>query len=126
LLSPPGLARSFAACAEETLATGTTVERVLRVDGKQVPIPGGSWVVAADTASDWNDQSIGAFGYLRTLVLLHVVGSRIDTMLEVNTNVLPTTDGWVWQPTAPEPTWYGRWSAIAQAGTDLATLSRTR
>jgi uncharacterized membrane protein len=89
-----GLAWSFAARAQETLATGTTVERVLSVDGKQVLLLRGSWVVAADTASDWNDRSIGAFGYLRTLVLFRVIGSRIETMLEVNTNVLPTTDGW--------------------------------
>jgi uncharacterized membrane protein len=78
----------------QTLSPGTTVERILRIDGKQVPLPGGSWVVAADTASDWSDQSIGAFGYLRTLVLFHIAGTRIDTMLEINTNVLPTTDGW--------------------------------
>ncbi len=77
-----------------TFATGSSVERVLRIDGKQVPLPGGSWVVAADTASDWNDQSIGAFGYLRTLVLFRIVGGHVDTMLEINTNVLPTTDGW--------------------------------
>ncbi len=81
---------SMAARAQHTLPVGSTVERVLRIDGKQIPLPGGSWVVAADTANDWNDQSLGAFGYLRTLVLFHVVGSRIDTMLEVNTgNVLP-------------------------------------
>src|SRR5579872_6855686 len=88
------LAWSIAARAQDTLSPGQTFERVLRVNGKQIPLPGGSWVVAADTANDWNDQSIGAFGYLRTLVLFRIVGSRIDTMLEVNTNVLPTTDGW--------------------------------
>jgi uncharacterized membrane protein len=88
------LAWSFAACAQGTLAPGFTVERALRINGKQIPLPGGSWIVAADTANDWNDQSIGAFGYLRTLVLFRVVDSRVDTMLEINTNVLPTTDGW--------------------------------
>jgi uncharacterized membrane protein len=77
-----------------TLVAGSSVERVLRIDGKQVPLPGGSWVVAADTANDWNDQSIGAFGYLRTLVLFRIVDARVDTMLEINSNVLPTTDGW--------------------------------
>jgi len=89
-----GVAGSFAASAQETLAVGSSVERVLRVNGKEVALPSGNWVVAADTASDWNDKSIGAFGYLRTLVLFRIAGSRIDTMLEVNTNVLPTTDGW--------------------------------
>jgi len=89
-----GLAWSGTSQAQGTLPTGSTVERMLRIDGKQVPLPGGSWVVAADTASDWNDGSYGAFGYLRTLLLFRVVGSRIDAILEVNTNVLPTTDGW--------------------------------
>jgi uncharacterized membrane protein len=89
-----GLAWSFAARAQDVLAPGLTVEGVLRVNGKEVPLPGGSWIVATDTANDWNDQSIGAFGYLRTLVLFRIVDARIDTMLEVNTNVLPTTDGW--------------------------------
>src|SRR5581483_3841766 len=63
-----GFAWGAAAVAQTTLTTGSTVERILRVNGKEVPLPGGSWVVAADTASDWNDQSLGAFGYLRTLV----------------------------------------------------------
>jgi uncharacterized membrane protein len=80
--------------AEQALSIGSTVERVLRVNGKEIPLPAGSWVVAADAANTWNDQGLGAFGYLRSLVLFRVVGSRVDTLLEVNTNVLPTTDGW--------------------------------
>ena len=85
-----------------TLVAGSSVERVLRIDGKQVPLPGGSWVVAADTANDWNDQSIGAFGYLRTLVLFRIVDARVDTMLEINSNVLPTTDGWLMRREKPK------------------------
>ena len=89
-----GLVWTSAVQAQQTLTIGSTVERVLRVNGKEVPLPTGSWVVAADTANTWNDQSLGAFGYLRSLVLFRVAGARVDTMLEVNTNVLPTTDGW--------------------------------
>jgi uncharacterized membrane protein len=88
-----GVAWSFAANARD-LAVGSSVERVLRVDGKQVALPGGNWIVAADAPSDWNDPKIGAFGYLRTVVLFQVVDSRVAAILEVNTNVLPTTDGW--------------------------------
>jgi uncharacterized membrane protein len=80
--------------AQSVFTPGTTIERVLHINNKQVPLPEGQWIVAVDTASDWNDQSIGAFGYLRTVVLFRVVDSRVDTMVEVNTNVLPTTDGW--------------------------------
>ena len=78
----------------QALTIGATVERVLNLDGKQVPLPAGAWVVAADAPSDWNDVNIGAFGYLRSIVLFRVVGSRVDTMVEINTNVLPTADGW--------------------------------
>src|SRR5262245_23550634 len=96
LLFAASLITGFA-CAQasaEPLPVGSTVERILHLDGKQVPLPSGSWLVAADMPNDWNDQNIGAFGYLRTLILFRIVGARIDSILEVNTNVLPTTDGW--------------------------------
>ena len=72
----------------------TPVEKVLQLDGKQLALPTGTWIVAADGANDWNDLSIGAYGYLRTIILFQVANNRVDTILEVNTNVLPTTDGW--------------------------------
>ena len=89
-----GLLAVVPARAETRLPIGTSVERVLRLDGKQVVLPTGSWIVAADAANDWNDPSLGSYGYLRTLILFHIVGNRVDTVLEVNSNVLPTTDGW--------------------------------
>jgi len=94
LLACAMIAGFVAPATAAPFATGTIVEHILHIDGKQVPLPGRSWVVAADTASDWNDAAIGAFGYLRTLVLFRIVDGRVDTMLEINTNVLPTTDGW--------------------------------
>jgi uncharacterized membrane protein len=89
-----GLLGAATADAAGTLNAGATFEGVLQVDGKQIPLPAGTWVVAADTASDWMDRSIGTFGYLRTLLLFRLASGRVDTLLEVNTNVLPTTDGW--------------------------------
>jgi uncharacterized membrane protein len=80
--------------AQQPFQPGTGFERVLPVDGKQIPLPEGHWILAADAASDWTDKDIGAFGYLRTLLLFRLAGGRVDTILEVNTNVLPTTDGW--------------------------------
>jgi uncharacterized membrane protein len=80
--------------ADTPLPIGASIERALRLDGKQVALPAGNWIVAADGASEWNDPSLGAFGYLRTVILFHVIGSRVDAVLEVNANLLPTTDGW--------------------------------
>jgi uncharacterized membrane protein len=77
-----------------TFATGDVVTGILGVDGKQIPLPAGDWVVAADAPSNWNDQSIGSFGYVRSLLLFRIERGMVDTILEINTNVLPTTDGW--------------------------------
>jgi uncharacterized membrane protein len=89
-----GLLGATAAQAQGPLVAGTAFEHVLQVDGKQVLLPEGSWVVAADAAADWTDPTVGSFGYLRTLLLFRVADGRVDTVLEINTNVLPTTDGW--------------------------------
>ena len=43
--------------------------RLLQLDGKQVALPTGSWIVAADGANDRSDPSIGAYGDLRTIIL---------------------------------------------------------
>lgn len=83
-----------AALAQGPLRVGSTVERTLRIDGKRITLPIGAWTVAADGASEWNDPTMGAYGYLRTVILLRVVDGKLDTVLEVNANVLPTLEGW--------------------------------
>ncbi len=82
------------AWAQGPLRVGSTVERTLRIDGKRLTLPMGAWTVAADGASEWNDTNLGAYGYLRTVILFRVVDGKLDTVLEVNANVLPTLDGW--------------------------------
>jgi len=91
LLAVSVLAPAF---AQGPLRIGSTVERTLRIDGKRLTLPIGAWTVAADGASEWNDTSLGAYGYLRTVILFRVVDGKLDTVLEVNANVLPTLDGW--------------------------------
>jgi len=91
LLAVSVLAPAF---AQGPLRIGSTVERTLRIDGKRLTLPIGAWTVAADGASEWNDTSLGAYGYLRTVILFRVVEGKLDTVLEVNANVLPTLDGW--------------------------------
>jgi len=78
----------------EVLAGGAAAERIVPVSGKQLPLPAGNWVVAADRASDWNDKRYGSFGNIRSLVLARVVDGRVDAMVEVNTNTQQTANGW--------------------------------
>lgn len=89
-----GLALAGAARAEGVLKPGATVERLLEVDGKKLPLPEGRWVVGADGDSGWNDPRMGAYGYLRSLVLFRVTDDKLDAVLEVHTNALAATDGW--------------------------------
>ncbi len=84
----------FAARAQGTFKIGTTVQDVLVLDGKRLALPVGTWVVAADTDNGWNNPDLGTYGYLRTVVLFRIANGQIDTVLEVNSNVLPTIDGW--------------------------------
>ena len=70
------------------------MERALELGGKQIPLPAGKWVVAADRASDWKNQRFGAFGYIRSLVLARVAEGRVDALLEIHSNARPTANGW--------------------------------
>src|SRR5205823_1562290 len=79
--------RNVESRTQGTLSGGTTVENVLRIAGKQVPLPAANWVVVADRASDWTDKRYGSFGNIQSVVLAHVpIGGRVDTIIEVNTN----------------------------------------
>ncbi len=82
------------AAAQDRLAVGSTVGGILSLNGKQVPLPAGEWTVAADGPSDWTNPAIGAYGFLRTLVLFRQDGKRVDAIAEINTNALPTAEGW--------------------------------
>ena len=64
----------------EVLAGGATAEGIVQVSGKQLPLPAGSWIVAADGASDWNDKRYGSFGDIRSLVLARIVDGRVDAV----------------------------------------------
>ena len=89
-----GFAMIGPAQAQGALQPGATVERALTVDGKTLPLPEGRWVVGADGDSGWNDPAMGAYGYLRSLILFRVTQGRLDAVLEVHTNALAATDGW--------------------------------
>ncbi len=80
--------------AQALIAQGTTVERVLDVGGKQIPLPEGRWIVAGDAGTSYEGERVGAYGVIRNIVLYRLQGRAVDAIAEINTNELPTTDGW--------------------------------
>ena len=80
--------------AQAPAAVGTTVERLLLVSGKQVPLPEGQWLVAGAALTGFDGPAIGAYGRIANLVLFRLKGSEVEAVAEINTNMLPTNDGW--------------------------------
>ncbi len=62
--------------------------------GKQVPLPGGEWVLAGLGTQPFDMPVIGAYGTIQTAVLFLTRGDHIDAVLEINTNTIPVNDGW--------------------------------
>lgn len=75
-------------------AIGTMVEDVLPVAGKQVPLPQGSWLVAGVAQAGFDGATVGAYGRIANVILFRLAGNAVDAIAEVNTNLLPTMDGW--------------------------------
>jgi len=88
------LAVPRAAQAQDQLKPGASLDGNLMISGKQLALPSGPWIVAADGDSGWASTDVGAFGYLRTTILFRMTGTAVDTILEVNSNALATMDGW--------------------------------
>ncbi len=70
-----------------------TVAGVLTIAGKQVPLPPGTWVVAA-TGVQIADQAPVPYGAVRTAILLLRDGGRVQALMEVNTNDISVRGGW--------------------------------
>jgi uncharacterized membrane protein len=73
---------------------GDNVSGHVAIDGKQVPLPRGEWLVAGVGAQDFDMPEIGAFGAVRSMVLFQREGSRVVAVAEINTNAVAVNDGW--------------------------------
>ncbi len=90
-----GSASAAAQPPSQLLQPGTEIEGLMMLGGsRQVPLPAGRWIVAGDATSDFDGERVGAFGRLRSTVLFRLEGQTVSAVAEVNTNLLPTTDGW--------------------------------
>jgi hypothetical protein len=73
---------------------GAILRNMVALDGKQVPLPAGDWLVAGTATADFDGARLGAFGRMRELVPFQVDGGAVSAIAEITTNMLPTSDGW--------------------------------
>jgi uncharacterized membrane protein len=76
------------------LAVGETIAGNLAIGEKQVPLPQGDWIIAGLGAQDFDMPEVGAFGAIRSVILLRREGERIVAVAEINTNAIAVNDGW--------------------------------
>ena len=93
------LAFGVALCLASALpASATSVgdkfSRAFQLGGKQIPLPGGEWVLAGHGTQPFHMAKLGAFGAIETAVLFMTQQDRIVAVLEVNSNTLQVNDGW--------------------------------
>jgi hypothetical protein len=74
-------------------AAGESVSGVLEIAGKQVPLPGGAWQVAA-TGVQPAGAAEAPYGVVRSAILLQRDGARVRALLEVNANDIALSGGW--------------------------------
>lgn len=84
----------------QALAVGDTVSNVLRVAGKDVPLPAGQHTVlsvgfAGISQPDYGPQvNPDDYGPIRRIVLVRADGGIVADIVEVVVNTLPHPDGW--------------------------------
>lgn len=76
------------------LNVGDTVSGQFELGAKQIPLPSGNWLVAGLGTQQFSMPEVGAFGAIRSAVLLLTRDDRVLAVLEVNANALPSSDGW--------------------------------
>ena len=98
-----------ALCAPMTLLTGGTLltagaamalevgevkSGYAELNGRQVPLPVGDWVVAGKGRNQVVSGISGAYGSIDNVVLMQVQGQAVRGVVEINTNAISVTAGW--------------------------------
>ncbi len=73
---------------------GDKVSQAIELGGKQIPLPGGEWILAGLGTQPFHMPALGAFGAIQTAILLQTRQDRVVAVLEVNSNTLQVNDGW--------------------------------
>lgn len=94
LMACAALAPSQALAQAKALNVGDTVSGQFELGAKQIPLPAGKWVVAGLGTQQFSMPEVGAYGAIRSAVLLLTRETSVVAVLEVNANALPSSDGW--------------------------------
>jgi hypothetical protein len=78
---------------------GETVQGILPLADRQLPLPRGEWIVAGMGVQTQPQDAAGPFGVVRSAVLIQRSGDRVTAIAEFNTNEIALSDGW----DAPHP-----------------------
>jgi uncharacterized membrane protein len=76
------------------VSVGDKVSRTIELGGKQIPLPGGEWILAGAGTQPFHMPALGAFGAINSAILLQTQQNRVVAVLEVNSNALQVNDGW--------------------------------
>lgn len=88
-----------ASIAAEPAAPGEQLANWITVGGKQVPLPRGTWEVAAAGTQAFKRPDLGAYGAIENVILFRRDGNRVQAVAEINANAVPVDNGWGWAPT---------------------------
>jgi uncharacterized membrane protein len=73
---------------------GQGLDHHLEVLGRQVPLPGQGWQVAAVGVDPMERPPSRAYGVIFTLVLLRLSGPQVDAFALIHANAVPDQGGW--------------------------------
>ncbi|WPZ36030.1 hypothetical protein T8K17_07770 [Thalassobaculum sp. OXR-137] len=76
------------------LEVGETLTGYAELQGRQVPLPEGEWVVAGLGNNTIVSGVAGAYGTIENAVLLQFNGDKARGIVEINTNTISVTEGW--------------------------------
>ncbi len=76
------------------LEVGDVRQGYVEINGRQVLLPGGEWIVAGTGRNGIVKGVAGAFGTIDSAVLFNIGAGRVQAMVEINTNSISVTEGW--------------------------------
>ena len=80
--------------ADDALAPGRTFTGFVALDGQQIPLPEGEWLLAGRGYEMVQDLSDVAYGAIESVVLFHAEDGEVTALVVAQHNLIPIEDGW--------------------------------